>query len=91
MSGLSQNETFIKLSKAITIIKMSFLKLNDNEKNQLFKFISHLAIIAGQEMSEEGYQNYNNVVVEFLEDTKLIDDFQALAAKVQIAGFKGRC
>jgi hypothetical protein len=68
-----------------------FQKLNHKDKRRLFQFIAHLAILAGREMSEEGYQDYNSVVVEFLEDTGLIGDFQALSAKVEPTGFEGSC
>ncbi|MBU1023487.1 hypothetical protein KKB99_04275 [bacterium] len=70
---------------------MSFEKLNNKEKRQLFQFIAHLAILAGREMSEEGYQDYNSVVVAFLEDTGLVGDFQALAAKVELNSIGGNC
>ena len=68
-----------------------FQKLNHKEKRRLFQFIAHLAILAGHEMSEEGYQEYNSVVIEFLEETELIDDFQALAAKVELNSIAGNC
>ena len=48
-------------------------------------------ILAGQEMCEESFQEYNSVVVEFLEDTGLMGDFQAVAAKVKIIGVGGSC
>ena len=68
-----------------------FQKLNHRDKRRLFQFIAHMAILAGREMSEEGYQDYNSVVVEFLEDTGLIGDFQAMAANVELNSFGGRC
>jgi hypothetical protein len=68
-----------------------FQKLNHRDKRRLFQFIAHLAILAGQEMSEEGYQDYNSVVVEFLEDAGLMNDFQALAANVELTSFGGNC
>jgi hypothetical protein len=70
---------------------MSFAKLDNEEKQRLFQFIAHLAILAGREMSEKGYRDYNSVVVEFLEDTGLMSDFQALAAKVEINSIGGNC
>ena len=70
---------------------MYFQKLKHKDKRRLFQFIAHLSILAGREMSEDGYQDYNNVVVEFLEDTGLMGDFQALAAKVELTGFEGSC
>ena len=71
--------------------KNRFQKLNHKDKRRLFQFIAHLAILAGQEMGEEGYQDYNSVVVEFLEDTGLIADFQAVAANVELNSFGGSC
>ena len=71
--------------------KSRFQKLNHKDKRRLFQFIAHLAILAGREMSEEGYQDYNSVVVEFLEDTGLMGDFQAVAAKVELTGSGGNC
>lgn len=68
-----------------------FQKLNHKDKRRLFQFIAHLAILAGREMSKEGYQDYNSVVVQFLEDMGLMHDFQALAAKVQLTGPGGIC
>jgi hypothetical protein len=68
-----------------------FQKLNHKDKRRLFQFIAHLAILAGREMSEKGYQDYNSVVVEFLEDTGLIGDFQALAANVELTNSGGNC
>jgi hypothetical protein len=68
-----------------------FQRLNHRDKRRLFQFIAHLAILAGQEMSEESYQDYNSVVVEFLEDTGLMNDFQALAANVELTSFGGNC
>ena len=70
---------------------MYFQKLKHKDKRRLFQFIAHLAILAGREMSEQGYQDYNDIVVEFLEDTGLMGDFQALAAKVELTGFEGSC
>jgi hypothetical protein len=70
---------------------MCFKKLGHKDKRMFFRFIAHLAILAGREMSEEGFQGYNGVVVEFLEDANLMDDFQALAAKVEIVGSGGNC
>jgi hypothetical protein len=70
---------------------MRFKKLNHKDKRRLFQFIAHLAILAGREMSDKGFQEYNGVVVEFLEDTGLIGDFQALAAKVELTNPGGRC
>lgn len=71
--------------------KTCFQKLKHKDKRRLFQFIAHLAILAGREMSEQGYQDYNDIVVEFLEDTGLMGDFQALAAKVELTGFEGSC
>lgn len=68
-----------------------FQKLNHKEKRRLFQFVAHLAILAGREMSEKGYQDYNSIVVEFLEDTGLMSDFQALAAKVKLNSIGGNC
>jgi len=62
---------------------MDFSKLKNREKRRLFEFISHLAILAGREMSEKGYLNYNDVVMEFLDDVVLLDDFMAVAAKIK--------
>jgi hypothetical protein len=70
---------------------MRFQKLNHKDKRRLFQFIAHLAILAGHEMNKEGYEDYNDVVVEFLEDTELMADFQALAANVELTGFEGSC
>ena len=71
--------------------KSRFQKIKFKDKRRLFQFITHLAVLAGREMSKEGYEDYNSVVVEFLEDTGLMADFQALAAKVEITGFEGSC
>lgn len=71
--------------------KTRFQKLKHKEKRRLFQFIAHLAILAGREMSEQGYRDYNDVVIEFLEDTGLMGDFQALAAKVELTGILGNC
>jgi len=68
-----------------------FKKLNHKDRRRLFQFIAHLAILAGREMSEEGYQDYNSVVVEFLENAGLMGDFQALAANVELTGSGGSC
>lgn len=68
-----------------------FQKLKHKDKRRLFQFIAHLAILAGREMSEQGYQDYNDVVVEFLEDTGLMGEFQALAANVKLTGIEGSC
>jgi hypothetical protein len=73
------------------VANMRFQKLKHKDKRRLFQFIAHLAILAGREMSEEGYQDYNSVVVEFLEDTGLIGDFQATAAKVELTNSGGNC
>lgn len=70
---------------------MRFQKLKYKDKRRLFQFIAHLAILAGREMSEQGYRDYNDVVVEFLEDTGLMGEFQALGAKVELTGFEGSC
>ena len=70
---------------------MRFQKLKYKDKRRLFQFIAHLAILAGREMSEQGYRDYNDVVIEFLEDTGLVGEFQALAAKVELTGFEGSC
>jgi hypothetical protein len=71
--------------------KTRFQKMKFKDKRRLFQFIAHLAILAGREMSEEGYRDYNDVVIEFLEDTGLMIDFQALAAKVELMGIEGIC
>ena len=71
--------------------KSRFQKIKFKDKRRLFQFIAHLAVLAGREMSKEGYEDYNSVVVEFLEDTGLMADFQAVAAKVKITGFEGIC
>lgn len=71
--------------------KTRFQELKFKDKRRLFQFIAHLAILAGREMSKEGYEDYNCVVVEFLEDTGLMGEFQAVAAKVKITGFEGIC
>ena len=71
--------------------KTRFQKLKHKDKRRLFQFIAHLAILAGREMSEEGYRDYNDVVIEFLEDTGVMADFQALAAKVELTGIEGIC
>ena len=68
-----------------------FQKLNHKDKRRMFQFIAHLAILAGREMTEQGYRDYNDVVVEFLEDTGLMGDLQSLAAKVELTGFEGSC
>lgn len=70
---------------------MNFKQLDKKDKRRLFEAIAHLAILAGREMSEEGFQDYNSVVVEFLESVGLMNDFQALAAKVEGAAPGGRC
>jgi len=41
------------------------------------QIISQLAILAGYEMSEQSYTQYNTVVLEFFEDSGLLADFQA--------------
>lgn len=71
--------------------KTRFQKLKHKDKRRLFQFIAHLAILAGREMSKQGYRDYNDVVIEFLEDTGLIGDFQAVAAKVNLTGTLGSC
>lgn len=71
--------------------KKNFQRLNYKDKQLLFQFIAHLAILAGRDMSEEGYQDYNSVIVEFLEHAGLISDFQAVAAKVKRVGSAGSC
>lgn len=71
--------------------KSRFQKIKYKDKRRLFEFIAHLAILAGREMSEQGYQDYNDVVVEFLEDTGLMADFQAVAANVELNSFGGSC
>jgi len=73
------------------VTKTRFQRLKHKDKRRLFQFIAHLAILAGREMSEQGYRDYNDVVVEFLEDTGLMADFQALAAKVELMGIEGSC
>jgi len=70
---------------------MRFQKLKYKDKRRLFQFIAHLAILAGREMSKQGYRDYNDVVIEFLEDTGLMGEFQAQAAKVKLTGFEGSC
>lgn len=70
---------------------LRFQKLRYKDKKRLFQFIAHLAILAGREMSEEGYQDYNSVVVEFMEDTGLMGDFQAIAANVELTNPGGSC
>ena len=71
--------------------KSRFQKIKFKDKRRLFQFIAHLAVLAGREMSKEGYEDYNSVVVEFLEDTGLLADFQAVAAKVELTGIEGSC
>ena len=71
--------------------KTRFQKLKFQDKRRLFQFIAHLAILAGREMSEQSYRDYNDVVVEFLEDTGLMGDFQAVAAKVEVTSLEGSC
>ena len=69
---------------------MILKKLPQRDKYLLFRFISQLAIIAGYEMSDEGYDQYNTVVLEFLEDSGMMGDFQALAGRARSAGYLGK-
>ena len=68
---------------------MIFKDFKQKEKRELFRFISQLAILAGYEMSEQGYAQYNAVVLGFLENSGLMADFQVLANKAKEAGFLG--
>ena len=69
---------------------MIFKDLEQRDKHEFFRFISQLAILAGYEMSEQSYAQYNTVVLEFLEDSGLLADFQALADKARGAGYLGK-
>jgi len=60
---------------------MGFKKLNKNDKQQLFEFIAALAITAGQEMSEEGYRMFNDIVLSYINKMDLMDDFIAASKK----------
>ncbi len=74
--------------------KTGFRKLSNDKKQRLFKFIAHLAILAGEEMSPEGYAQYNEVVSEFLMVNGLMDDFVANARKANLPPgpvFGGSC
>ena len=53
------------------------------------QIISQLAILAGYEMSEQSYAQYNTVVSEFLEDSGLLSYFQALEYDARSAGYLG--
>ena len=57
------------------------------------QIISQLAILAGYEMSEQSYAQYNTVVLEFLEVSGLLADFQVLAgdARRMITKLMLRC
>ena len=75
---------------------MSFKKLNHREKQQLFEFIAALAILAGKEMSKEGYAEYNETVLYYLDQMDLIGDFMAASKKAGIGKHpylanSGRC
>lgn len=70
---------------------MMLADLDMSEKLQLFKFIAHLAILAGQEMSPEGYAGYNEVVYEFLYRSDLFDDFEATAREAGLTSGRGSC
>jgi len=63
---------------------MDFSKLESKEKRRLFEFISHLAVLAGREMSKETFENFNDVILMFLDDNNLMEDFMAVASKVKI-------
>ena len=65
--------------------EMAFLDLNKGEKRRLFEFIAHLAILAGQEMSEEGYAHYNDVIIAFLNNAGLLNDFMATASDAELS------
>jgi hypothetical protein len=54
------------------------------------QIISQLAILAGYEMSEQSYAQYNTVVLEFLKVSGLLVDFQALADEARGAGYLGK-
>jgi hypothetical protein len=69
---------------------MIFKDLEQRDKREFFRFISQLAILAGYEMSEQSYAQYNTVVLEFLEDSGLLADFQALADEARGAGYLGK-
>ncbi len=63
---------------------MVFIELAEEEKQRLFEFIAQLAIMAGEEMSREGFAAYNDVVMGFLNNAELLDDFMAVAAKAKL-------
>ena len=69
---------------------MTFKDLEQRDKREFFQFISQLAVLAGREMSEQSYTQYNAVVLEFLEDSGLMPDFQALANEARGAGYLGK-
>ncbi len=70
---------------------MDFSELNNQEKRCLFEFIAHLAILAGQVMNEDDFMHYHGVVLGFLEDAALLDDFMAVAANIKdFQGVTGR-
>jgi len=54
------------------------------------QIISQLAILAGYEMSEQSYAQYNTVVLEFLKVSGLLVDFQVLADEARGAGYLGK-
>jgi hypothetical protein len=63
---------------------MNLASIKNSDKRRLFEFIAHLAILAGREMSKDGFAEYNEVVWLFLNNAGLMDDFKTNAEKANL-------
>lgn len=56
-------------------MKTGLGKLKHEQKRGIFEMLAALAIQAGQEMSEDGFQIYQETLFAYLERLGLLDDF----------------
>lgn len=57
---------------------MSLKKLNPKDKARIFEMVAALALLAGQEMSNEGYNIFNDTVLAYFERYGLLEDFKQI-------------
>ena len=54
---------------------MTMKKLKFKDKKRIFEMVAALALIAGEEMSPEGFDVYNDTVIAYLSRYGLLEDF----------------
>ena len=54
---------------------MSLKKMKPKQKRQIFEMIAALAVLAGEEMSEEGFAIYNDTLFGYIKRYDLLEDF----------------